>query len=580
MEFFQQYHIRFNPRYVKSLEEQRKILPEEIKALEKKISQLSRTNKEFAKFTKDIAKKKEVLAEVDQELRTWSEANFDRLPEKEKNLHKNAFTRNTEDPYFNQLSTLKYKDGNQGQEIKVPKGDIFHRFRTDVDTGKLPTVFWLAPPKNFSDHPSAPWYGAWYVSEVLDILTKNPDVWKKTIFILTYDENDGFFDHIPPYIPPDLSKPDTGKCSAGITTDIEYISKEDELSQGIAKKEARDGVVGLGYRVPMIIASPWSRGGQVCSQVFDHTSTLQFLEKFLGAKYGLQVKETKISQWRRTVCGDLTSVFKQYTPDAGRLNFLEREPFVAGIYNAKFKKDPTGFHRLSKDEIAVARKDSKGAFFMPQQESGVRPACALPYEMYADGKLSADKRNFEISMSVGTTLFKKDTAGVPFKVYAPGNFIDKSSKVTEQCKSRDYAVAAGDSLSDYWAIDGFDSGTCHLKLYGPNGFFREFKGDQNNPQLEIGMRQSADGTPEITIANRNASKTYVVNIVQHGYSAPTLFKELNAESSLAMLLPVEQSFGWYDFSIKVAGYENFETRYAGHAENGRISFTDPVMGRV
>ncbi len=100
-------------------------------------------------------------------------------------------------------NSITYDDNGTKRTAKIPAGDVLHQFRTDVDSGKLPTVSWLVPPCNFSDHPGAPWYGAWYLSEVIDILTKNPEVWKKTIFILTYDENDGYFDHIPPFVAPD-----------------------------------------------------------------------------------------------------------------------------------------------------------------------------------------------------------------------------------------------------------------------------------------------------------------------------------------------------------------------------------------
>src|SRR5690625_6626030 len=82
--------------------------------------------------------------------------------------------------------------------MQVPKGDVLYQFRKDVDEGKLPAVSWVVAPGKFSDHPGYPWYGAWYISEVMSILTKNPEVWKKTIFIINYDENDGYFDHIPP----------------------------------------------------------------------------------------------------------------------------------------------------------------------------------------------------------------------------------------------------------------------------------------------------------------------------------------------------------------------------------------------
>jgi phospholipase C len=138
----------------------------------------------------------------------------------------------------------------------------------------------FAAPENFSDHPTAPWYGAWYVSEVLDILTQNPEVWKKTIFILAYDENDGYFDHVPPFTAPHPHKEGTGKVSAGIDTSVSIMSRcAGTGAQWISGALRPRMFHRLGFRVPLIIASPWTRGGWVNSQVFDHTSTLQFLGK-------------------------------------------------------------------------------------------------------------------------------------------------------------------------------------------------------------------------------------------------------------------------------------------------------------
>jgi phospholipase C len=95
--------------------------------------------------------------------------------------------------------------------MAIPKGDVLHQFRKDVGTGHLPAVSWLVAPENFSDHPSSAWFGAWYVAEALNILTRNPEVWKKTVFVLTYDENDGYFDHVPPFVAPDPDNPESGK---------------------------------------------------------------------------------------------------------------------------------------------------------------------------------------------------------------------------------------------------------------------------------------------------------------------------------------------------------------------------------
>ncbi|MCH5683204.1 hypothetical protein LWM68_02260 [Niabella sp. W65] len=157
----------------------------------------------------------------------------------------------------------------------------------------------MAAPQAFSDHTSSPLYGTWYVSEALNILTKNPEVWKKTIFILNYDENDGYYDHLPPFVVPDPNDPATGKVSEGIDITSDFDT-------------ATNWPIGLGYRVPMIIASPWSKGGFINSQIHDHTSTLMFLEKFLQKKTGKNIVSKNISSWRRTVCGDLTSAFRPY----------------------------------------------------------------------------------------------------------------------------------------------------------------------------------------------------------------------------------------------------------------------------
>ena len=235
-----------------------------------------------------------MLADTKEQLEKWTKENFEKLAAHQKNIYRRAFTTNIGDADYHKLETLQYEENGIDRSLMAPKGDVLYQFRKDVNEGNLPTVSWLVPSQNLSDHPSAPWYGAWLTSEILDILTKNPDVWKKTIFILTYDENDGYFDHVPPFVAPDPKDIRTGKCSPGINTSgVEYIRREEELSQGIPENEARGGPIGLGFRVPMILASPWSRGGKVCSQVFDHTSPLQFLEAFLN-KNGLFFEFSRI----------------------------------------------------------------------------------------------------------------------------------------------------------------------------------------------------------------------------------------------------------------------------------------------
>ncbi len=174
---------------------------------------------------------------------------------------------------------------------EVPVG----QFEYDALHDQLPTVSWLFPFATDNEHPteSTPAAGARFIASKLDAIAANPEVWAKTVFILCYDENDGLFDHVPPPTPPP-GTPDefvTLKSPSGI-----------------------DGAglpIGAGFRVPCIIVSPWTAGGWVCSELFDHTSNLQFLERVTG------VKCPHISNWRRTTFGDFTSVFRFQDKPAG-----------------------------------------------------------------------------------------------------------------------------------------------------------------------------------------------------------------------------------------------------------------------
>ncbi|WP_335978038.1 alkaline phosphatase family protein [Streptomyces sp. CA2R106] len=150
-------------------------------------------------------------------------------------------------------------------------------FEDDARNDRLPAVSWILPTSYQSEHPDyLPAAGADFVASKIEAIASNPKVWAKTAFILNYDENDGLFDHV---VPP------TAKAG----TADEYIDGQP---------------IGAGFRVPAIIVSPWTVGGWVASEAFDHTSSLRFLEKFTG------VQEPNISQWRRRTFGDLTSAFR------------------------------------------------------------------------------------------------------------------------------------------------------------------------------------------------------------------------------------------------------------------------------
>ncbi|MDQ7947554.1 MAG: alkaline phosphatase family protein, partial [Pedobacter sp.] len=491
-------------------------------------------------------------------------------------------TINSGDPNFRKLAELTYTDGGKQRKVTVPKGDLLYQFRKDVGEGKLPTVSWLAGPQNFSDHPSAPWYGAWYVSEILDILTKNPSVWKKTIFIVTYDENDGYFDHVPPFSIPDLKQNDTGKVSKGIDTEIEQVRLENEIKQGIPHSQAREAPIGLGFRVPMLIASPWSRGGQVCSEVFDHTSTLQFLETFINKKFDKKIRSSNISEWRRTICGNLTSAFVPYNGSPlAAIPFLDRNKNIETIFNAKFKQEPKSFKVLSTADIAKIKINPALLSF---QEKGIRSASALPYELYSHGEMGNNQKHFEISFEAGNAIFGSAAAGSPFTVQAPVPFKDQQNKV-EIGKKWSFAVKAGDRLTYQWPLESFEENNYHLRVDGPNGFFREFKGNKNSPNLLLAASYEKDAkgkpTGNLVLAIENKDKVEQrITIVDNAYRSANVVRSIAANEKIQISVNLSKSFNWYDLSMKVANDQGFEQRFAGRVETGKMGKTDPYMGRM
>ncbi len=161
-------------------------------------------------------------------------------------------------------------------------------FVSDLNNNSLPQVSWIVASVLDSEHPgfSNPEVGEPVARQVFEALVNHQSIWQNTAMFLTYDENGGFFDHVNP--------PTAPKGTAG-----EYLT----VSPLPAAADGIRGPIGLGFRVPMLVVSPFSRGGLVCSDTFDHTSTLRFLETRFG------VKVPNLSAWRRKATGDLTSSF-------------------------------------------------------------------------------------------------------------------------------------------------------------------------------------------------------------------------------------------------------------------------------
>ncbi|MCE7073043.1 phospholipase C, phosphocholine-specific [Dyadobacter sp. CY327] len=571
LEYFKEYNVRFHEGGIANLQTKKEALLETIAELEKQPAD--------EQSGKKLAAARKLLFNIETAQQKFNQDTFNALSAKHKNLNTNAFTTNINDPDFHTLTPLQYNDNGTERTLNVPKGDVFHQFRADVENGKLPAVSWLMPPARFSDHPGEPWFGPWYVSEVMEILLKNPEVWKKTIFVLTYDENDGYFDHVPPFTVPNPYKENSGKVSAGIDPKMDFATKSQQTNPSMNESKLREGPIGLGYRVPMIVASPWSRGGFVNSEVFDHTSSLQFLENFIEKKFKKKVKEENITQWRRTICGDLTSVFRPYLGEKiEQPAFLNKTEFIEGIHQAQFRQAPDNFKSLSASEIREMSKDLRKSQDFPVQEEGVRPACALPYELYSNLHFDKTKNSIRVSFKAGNAVFGTRSSGAPFRVYALNPYQN------ETLRAWNYSSAAGDELHDDWNIGDFENGNYHLRVYGPNGFYREFKGNSGNPLLKVtcdyeSKNAKLTGHVVVNIQNLDA-KSHSITVADNSYKSGAQNKTIAAGGKATMVLNLSKNFNWYDFSVKVAGSETFEERFAGHVETGLVTKTDPLMGGV
>jgi phospholipase C len=404
-------------------------------------------------------------------------------------------------------------------------------FRTDVRRGHLPQVSWIVAPEAYTEHPNwEPDYGAWYVSQVVDILASNPDVWSKMALFVTYDEEGGFFDHLVPPTPPQTR-------AQGLST----VPTTNEIFPGDAGHPA--GPYGLGVRVPMIIVSPWTRGGWVNSQLFDHTSMIRFLEaRFAHGKADLL--ESNITPWRRAVVGDLTSAFDFKTPN--------KSPRVDLPDTDDFKPDDLV---RQPDEVPVPPADPR----LPRQERGVRPARAIPYTLHADGCASAASFRIDFRNSGG----------------AAGVFQVRSADTAHDPRS--YTVEPGRRLADVW-----DFGSQYdLSVHGPNGFFRRFKGGGSRQQPSLEIRARYDGPRyEIILEAENHGSKRVGVTVSNRYSSHNTKLSIKPGDAQTEHWSLSRTRGWYDLIITIQSDLCFEYRYAGHLENGEESISDPGMGRL
>ena len=446
--------------------------------------------------------------------------------------------------YFNQYRNAQpgnplYDNARTGTNAANGDG-YFDILKRDVQNNALPQVSWIVAPEAYSEHPNWPSnYGAWYIDQVLQILTSNPEVWSKTVLLINYDENDGFFDHMaPPFAP--------ASSANGLST----VDTSNENYAGNGNTPA--GPYGLGPRVPMLVVSPWSKGGYVCSELFDHTSVIRFIEKRFGQQHNLG--ESNITPWRRAVCGDLMSAFNFSTPN----DAFPTLPSTSGYVPPDQNRHP--------DYVPLPPLVQA----VPKQEPGVRPARALPYELFVrvHGEGAANK----LTMRFVNT----GRAGAVFLVYA-AHSLDAP---------RTYTVEAGKRLQDAIAVECRRQRTTsrctartvfcaalrasRLRRSWWNG------SDIARPEVAEGY-DVANGNLQLRLENVGSARCQF-NIV-NAYDANNVIRHsVRGGDTEQLYLDLRNAHGWYDLAITVDTDPPFARRFAGHVETGKSSMSDPALG--
>ncbi len=372
-------------------------------------------------------------------------------------------------------------------------GTLVDRVRQDIRQGTLPRVSWLVPTAADSEHPSTstPVGGANLVYDLLDAVAEDPAVWAKTVILLNFDENDGYFDHVPA---PAAPRPADG------TGDDWYD----------------DRPIGLGPRVPMTVISPWSVGGFVSSEVFDHTSVLRFLEEWTG------VREPNISDWRRTACGDLTSAFDFAT--------AQRQPEVEQPGPV-----PASVRRWS----PVPPVDQ----VLPEHEPGSRPARPVPYAPRASGVVAGGR--------LALSIDNNGPSSAHFTIYSLGDPIEglAEPRDLDVLGHREEPLAVG--------------ATYDVAVHGPDSFLVELVGSRDGTAAGLDVDTVAGrGAIELRLVNHGGSALSArVSSLAFGARETTVSVPAGATRSLAW----GTMAGWYDVEVTAAADATYRRRLTGRS---------------
>lgn len=455
---------------------------------------------------------------------------------------------NFDDNAFAWFTSFKNaKPGSDLFERGMRKGsDIVSDFAAAVGNDTLPQVSWIIAPTSLSEHAeNHPADGEDLSARLLAVLARpeNAKVFAKVAFILNYDEGGQFFDHLWPPVPPRAVPGD------GAST----VSVEGELTKLASDNVPAGHPIGLGFRVPLFLISPWSRGGVVYSEVNDHTSVIKFVEKRFN------VRCPNLSPWRRAVTGDLSAGFDFASPDFSPWPVLPDTS--ANVNTSKVECDSLPPPTLPVNNL------------MPEQEPGSRPSRPLPYSLAVSTTLAPTPGDNASTFTLTLSLRSEGAAGAPFiahdRVAPPG---------APPPAPRKYTVEAGKALEDSFLLPA--GAPYGLSVHGPNGFVRQFAGlgaaplgiahlryDPANLQvvLLLAAGPGAAAAPPLAV-----NFTVTDNAYGGGVSAVSA-----GDQPVPLSVDVRASSGWYDLSVAGAGGEAW--RFMGRLETGGLSSSDPAM---
>lgn len=444
------------------------------------------------------------------------------------------------------LAFESFREARPGSPIyeKGMRHWTLEKLKDDVLQDRLPQVSWILPSQKNSEHPgapSSPYRGGDFTHQVLEAVTANPDVWSKTVFFITFDENDGFFDHLPAPAVPSYNL--DGTLAGKSTVDLKgmYFDNGRSKHNYLDKRDVISGDLrpwGMGPRVPMYILSPWSKGGWVHSEVADHTSVGQFIEKRFG------ITLPAITPWHRAVSSDLTSAFDFVRPN---------DPVLPPMPDTS---DYQARDEASKRLPKVIPPKTPAALY---QEKGTKYSRALPYRLHCDLQVLKSEKKIRLVFE------NRGDAGAVYHVYDLHNL---------DAIPRRYTVEAGKSLDDIWEPD--HTGKYDLEVYGPNGYFHKFSGSilSNEPLTRIGYNHRK-GTISVNLRN-SGEDPLQVQISANAYGYPeTGFFDIRPGKTKKLHWDLDRSGHWYDFTVE--SKDGYLHRFAGRVETGKDSISDPAM---